>query len=141
MAIDSINPMVDQMIVQNTVQPAVKPANTENTAAVNDKDRVSPVSESGRIAADNRVNPGVDVAEVTPASRDQLEGVIEQLNELMRDSQRSLSFRVDDDLDKLVVSVVNPETDEIIRQMPSEESLKFAKSLEGVMGIIFNERA
>ena len=141
MAIDSINPMVDQMIVQNTVQPAVKPANTENTAAVNDKDRISPVSESGRIAADNRVNPGVDVAEVTPASRDQLEGVIEQLNELMRDSQRSLSFRVDDDLDKLVVSVVNPETDEIIRQMPSEESLKFAKSLEGVMGIIFNERA
>jgi|GEM_PF-361671 len=141
MAIDSINPMVDQMIVQNTVQPAVKPANTENTAAVNDKDRVLPVSESGRIAADNRVNPGVDVAEVTPASRDQLEGVIEQLNELMRDSQRSLSFRVDDDLDKLVVSVVNPETDEIIRQMPSEESLKFAKSLEGVMGIIFNERA
>lgn len=137
MAIESINPM----IAQNTVQPAVKPANTENTAAVNDKDKVTPVSEADRIAADNRVNRVSEGAEAPPVSRDQLEGVIEQLNELMRDSQRSLSFRVDDDLDKLVVSVVNPETDEIIRQMPSEESLKFAKSLEGVMGIIFNERA
>lgn len=137
MAIESINPMV----AQNTVQPAVKPANTENTAAVNDKDRVTPVSEADRIAADNRVSRVGEGTEAPPVSRDQLEGVIEQLNELMRDSQRSLSFRVDDDLDKLVVSVVNPETDEIIRQMPSEESLKFAKSLEGVMGIIFNERA
>lgn len=141
MAIDSINPMVDQIASQSSVQPTVRPANTESTAAVIDKDRVAPVQEAGRIAADNRVNQGVEVAEATPVSRDQLEGVIEQLNELMRDSQRSLSFRVDDDLDKLVVSVVNPETEEIIRQMPSEESLKFAKSLEGVMGIIFNERA
>jgi len=140
MAIDSINSMVDPLIAQAGAQQAVTP-NRRDPAISTEK--VNPTQGAERTAADNnranRNEAGTEPA--APVTREQLEPVIEQLNELIRDSQRSLSFRVDDDLDKLVVSVVNPETDEIIRQMPSEESLKFAKSLEGVMGIIFNERA
>lgn len=71
----------------------------------------------------------------------QLEEQIEQLNKMMQNSDRSLAFSVDKDLDEVVVKVVDTNTDEVIRQIPNEEALKFAKNLEGVLGVIFNDRA
>ena len=72
---------------------------------------------------------------------EQLEAAIERLNELMKDGQRSLAFSVDKELDEVVVRVMDTKTNEIIRQIPNEESLRFAKNLEGVLGVIFNDRA
>lgn len=72
---------------------------------------------------------------------DKLENSIEKLNELMRDGQRSLNFSVEKDLNKVVVKVMDMETEEVIRQFPNEEALKFAKHLEGMMGLLFNDKA
>ena len=59
----------------------------------------------------------------------------------MKDGQRSLAFSVDKELDEVVVKVMDTETEEVIRQIPNEESLRFAKNLEGVLGVIFNDKA
>jgi len=74
-------------------------------------------------------------------SAEELEKAVERLNEMMKDGQRSLSFSVDQDLEEVVVTVTDVQTDKVIRQIPNEESLQFAKNLEGVLGVIFNEEA
>ncbi|KAA0876592.1 flagellar protein FlaG [Nitrincola tapanii] len=72
---------------------------------------------------------------------EKLEEAIDQLNSLMRDGQRALNFSVERDINKVVVKVMDVETEEVIRQFPDEQALKFAKHLEGMMGLLFNEKA
>lgn len=81
------------------------------------------------------------IQENEQVSAEDLEAVIDRLNELMKDGQRSLNFSVDEDLGDVVIKVMDTETEELIRQIPNEEALKFAKNLEGVLGVIFNDRA
>lgn len=59
---------------------------------------------------------------------------------------RELRFSVDADLGKTVVTVVDQNTDQIIRQIPGEEALALARylteqSLAGVQGILVTEKA
>jgi flagellar protein FlaG len=72
---------------------------------------------------------------------ERLVGVAERLNERMRDMQRSLQFSVDDDSGRIVVKVIDRETDEVIRQIPSEEILAMMKHINDIDGLIFNARA
>lgn len=81
------------------------------------------------------------IQENEQVSAEELDAAIERLNELMKDGQRSLNFSVDKELDEVVIKVMDTKTDELIRQIPNEEALKFAKNLEGVLGVIFNDRA
>lgn len=72
---------------------------------------------------------------------EQLHDAVDKINEVMLETRRSLSFSVDEDTNQVVVKVMNTETDEIIRQIPNEEALEFARHLESMMGLIFNDKA
>jgi len=55
------------------------------------------------------------------------------LNELAQRAQsinRGLRFTVDKDLDRTVITVYDEATEEVIRQIPSEEILNFARSVK-----------
>jgi flagellar protein FlaG len=73
--------------------------------------------------------------------QERLAGVVERLNERMRGMQRSLQFSVDDDSGRIVVKVIDRETDEVIRQIPSEEMLAVMKHINDIDGLIFDARA
>ena len=57
---------------------------------------------------------------------------------LVQRSRFKLSFRVDDATNKVVISVIDPDTDELIRQVPPEEILELAERLESVKGSFFS---
>ncbi|UTW10048.1 flagellar protein FlaG [Marinobacterium rhizophilum] len=83
-----------------------------------------------------------DSAVIAEASAEKLQAAVDKLNELMQaGGQRSLNFSVDGSTDKLVVKVMDVETQEVIRQMPTEEALKFAEHIEGMIGLIFDQKA
>jgi flagellar protein FlaG len=66
---------------------------------------------------------------------------VSRLNGYVQSVRRDLQFRVDKSSDRVIVSVVDSESGEIIRQIPSEEVLAVASGLERAQGLIFNERA
>ncbi|MCF1183729.1 flagellar protein FlaG [Marichromatium gracile] len=80
-------------------------------------------------------------AEREEASREQLDQAVERLNEMFGGSRRMLNFELDKEADRTVIRVVDAETEELIRQIPSEETLKFAQYVEGLAGLIFNDQA
>ena len=49
-----------------------------------------------------------------------------------------LAFHVDDATKRVVISVIDPETNELIRQVPPEEVLQLAERLESVRGSFFS---
>lgn len=52
-----------------------------------------------------------------------------------------LRFRVDPDLHEIVVTMVNPDTGDVLRQIPSEDALKLAKALESIGKQFFEDVA
>ncbi len=61
---------------------------------------------------------------------DELKSAVIELNKAVQNLQRNLEFSVDDITGQTVVRVVDKETDEVIRQMPSEEVLKLAQHMQ-----------
>lgn len=64
------------------------------------------------------------------APRAQLVEAVSKLNEYIKNSQNNLSFTIDQATDLVVVKVIDAETKEVIRQMPSEEAVELARRLE-----------
>ena len=85
-----------------------------------------------------------DVAKQSAESIEQtvekLQKATAQLNELMKNGQRSLNFSVDDVSNKVIVKVVDRSTSELVRQIPTKEALELAEHIEGMMGLIFNRQ-
>ena len=64
-----------------------------------------------------------------------------QIQSFVQEMGRNLSFTVDETTGYNVVRVMNPETNEVIRQLPSEELLKIARSMEQLNSVLVNQKA
>lgn len=73
--------------------------------------------------------------------REELEQSVQDLNSLVQELQRELRFSVDDGSGEMVVKVVDRQTDELVRQIPTEEILKLRERLEAATGAIFQDKA
>jgi flagellar protein FlaG len=65
-------------------------------------------------------------------------------NSLLQTVQRNLQFKVDDSTKELVVKIVDSNSGELVRQIPSEEMLVFIKrmkEMEGQQGFVIQDRA
>lgn len=63
----------------------------------------------------------------------------EKLNENVQRIQRDLNFTVDENLGEIVVKVIDRSTQEIIRQIPSEEMLTLSRNIEEVNSLLFDK--
>ncbi len=69
-----------------------------------------------------------------------LDKVVQEINEKMQLIQRELHFSVDNDSGQTVIKVIDLETQGVIRQIPNEEALLFARRLaEGADTGLFSE--
>lgn len=114
--------------------PKNSPADSAGTKENGSIERVNPLKSADSTRADND-------ARSSQLNEEQLQSAVDKINEMMRQGQRSLSFSVDEESNQVVVTVKNTETDEVVRQIPNEETLKFARHIESMMGLIFNDKA
>ncbi|GIU20151.1 flagellar protein FlaG [Shewanella sp. MBTL60-007] len=62
-------------------------------------------------------------------SVEQMESVVIELSDMMSMLRKGLAFKLDESLGEQVVSVVDIDTGELIRQIPNEEALELAVKL------------
>lgn len=124
---ESVRLQRGQPVVQNQPTNVVQQVQ-ENTAP-----------ERHVAAASGQVLPS-DQAEGR-ASVQQVESAVSKISDFVQNFQRDLQFSVDKDSDRLVVKVVDSETQEVIRQIPSEEMLRIARSLDSSESLILREQA
>lgn len=65
----------------------------------------------------------------------------ETANKLMREIDSSLRFSTDDSTGKTVVQMIDSQTNEVIRQFPSEKMLEIAKSIDQMKGLLVSKKA
>ena len=82
-------------------------------------------------------------AELTsaPPSPQQLHEAVGEINKALESASENLQFAVDQDTGKTVVKVIDSSTNEVIRQIPSQEVLAIARSLDRLQGILFKQKA
>jgi len=61
---------------------------------------------------------------------EKLHVAVSQINDYVQNLQRNLQFSVDEVTGKDVVTIIDSETEQVIRQIPSEEILEVARHLE-----------
>lgn len=76
-----------------------------------------------------------------PVSTEQVKQAAAAINTAIQSLSRGLQFSVDEDTHKTVVRVVDTQTNEVIRQMPSEEALAIAKALDKLQGLLLRQKA
>ena len=59
----------------------------------------------------------------------------------MQSVKRNLNFSIDDSSGQVVVKVIDGDSGEVVRQIPSEEVLKLAARLDDVRSVLFETRA
>lgn len=75
-----------------------------------------------------------------PVPRIDISQVVQQLDAFVQNGQRSLRFRVDDATGRTVITVVNENTQEVIRQIPAAEKLALARNLDSLQGLLVDAR-
>jgi len=71
--------------------------------------------------------------------RKNIQEAVGRLNDQMASRGRHLRFSVDEEINRTVITIKNRQTGEVVRQIPSEEVVKLAHSIEDLKGLLFNE--
>lgn len=64
--------------------------------------------------------------------------VVQKANAALTSNQSNLKFLVDTDNGKPIVQIVDRETQEVLKQIPSVEMLKIAKAIEKMQGVLMS---
>jgi flagellar protein FlaG len=100
---------------------SVAPANLAPTP---DKLVRSVIADSVETQSAESTKPVVKVSDA------ELRQAVDVVNQAVAMEQRSLSFSIDDASGRSVIKVIDFETDELIKQIPSEELLKVAQDIK-----------
>ncbi len=74
-------------------------------------------------------------------SRDDLGLAVSDIQSFVQSVKRNLNFSIDDSSGQVVVKVIDGDSGEVVRQIPSEEVLKLAARLDDVRSVLFETRA
>jgi flagellar protein FlaG len=81
------------------------------------------------------------VARQTPLNIEAAKQVAREINDFLKSSSSNLEFSVDGDSSKIVVRVVDAQTNELIRQIPSEVMLVISKAMDQMSGMLIQQKA
>lgn len=90
-------------------------------------------------AASAEIRPS-NVNQVMQPTRETVARAAEQMQKFVSSMGRNLNFSIDGDTGYHIVRVTNPETGEVVRQLPSEEMLRLAHSLTQISALV-NQKA
>lgn len=126
-----INIASSSSMVHNKVELAQVPLKASASDVELKRDTAVPAIEQTveQDATENEQNPS------------KLTQVATELSDMMSMMRKGLEFKVDENSGQAVVTVLDKDTGDVIRQMPSEEALALAEKLSEVTGLLMKTEA
>jgi len=124
--------MAIQSVVNATIGQAFSPPSNDVATA----NRAASADNSPPVAAAQQPQGP------KPASAKEVQQAADEINKaLQRLNSSSLEFSVDHDSGQTIVRVVDIATKDVIRQIPNEETLQIAKSIDKLQGLLIRHKA
>lgn len=85
------------------------------------------------------------------ASQEEINKAVSDVSKYIQGMNRQLNFSVEKDLGRTIIKIIDPSTEQVIKQIPSEEMINIAKEISGYLestsntagneGVLLRERA
>ena len=128
--------MSNQVLVSQITQPLQRTGNV--AAAANTTDQPDPVLATTQNIPKFSERSHEQAKQSGSDKGKAVDDAISNLNDYAQNLKRQLHFSVDEASGRTVIKVTDPETDEIIRQIPPDEVLRIAESLEEQSGLLLS---
>ena len=120
-----------------------KAVNVQSVAVVR---QAEPVHSVQRVATENEVNSVAKERQRTALNPESIEKLIEDVNEQPQIKQRALHFSIHEETGKTVVKIRDRDTNEVIRQIPSDQVIAIAERVHELLdekgrGIMLQDQA
>lgn len=122
------------MDIQATNGLAAAPQQQRTAASTGSATAIKPTTTT---AIDNKANGKEDAQ----AELKEVKQAVVEINKAMQFMSRQLEFSVDTDSERTIVKVIDQQTREVIRQMPTKEALEIGKALEKAQGLLIKQTA
>lgn len=107
-------------------------------------DKVPNASATSVPSKQNVIAAQTEVA-VTQAARAhsaaEVDKAVKNINQAIQVISQNLEFSVDTDAKEVIVKVIDQQTKQVLRQIPTEEALDIAKSLDKLQGLLIRQQA
>ncbi|ENO81043.1 flagellar protein [Thauera sp. 27] len=142
MNISSVNTSVQTENLLQTTSSARSPS-AERAAATDSSStaKTGAAAAGARTEQSKRTAAEDAAAAQKPSSLEQVEQAMDEVRKAISPVARDLLFSIDEDTGRTIVKVVDASTDEVIRQIPSEEIISIAKALDKLQGLLVEQKA
>lgn len=110
---------------QSGIKIANKPVEGDNSEITNQHKMAQDVEKLSQ----NRVDQASSLKESRQSQKQQLEMLVERLDTFVSTFNKGLSFRLDDESGKNIITVYEVSSGDVIRQIPEKEMLDLAEQL------------
>ena len=102
----------------------------------------APSAAASKKAASDPVQENAEVQPPKPVpTENQVSQALKNINNLLESRSQDLEFSVDSASARTIVKVVDKNTQEVIRQMPTQEALEIAKALDQLHSLLIRQTA
>jgi flagellar protein FlaG len=101
----------------------------------------STIQVSGAAGATSSPSANAHAAPIEAPTPEQIKQAIEVANRALKSVTNNLEFALDPSTGKTVVSIIDAGTQEVIRQIPSEEMLAIARAVDHLQGTLLKAKA
>lgn len=99
------------------------------------------IQEVAREISAARSSNAPTVHEVSKISRESVEAAAQKIQSFISSMKRDLNIYVDNSTGRAVIRVVDPESSQLIRQIPPEESIRLAQTVDFLSSLLVHQRA
>ena len=125
MTVNNING--SQFVLNNEQNVHIKATADRPALSSNDHNRIE-----APVRGNSTLNRTVNMGNVTEA--------IEKMNDFLSPTRRNLKFELHDKLERYYVSVVDSNTDEVIKEIPPKKFLDMYAAMAEYMGILVDKK-
>jgi flagellar protein FlaG len=115
--------------------------NTAPAVALNLPGRAAPQGAEGSAQAVHTPLVSEPPAKSAPSSLEQVQQAMRLVAEQVQAKANSLEFSIDKSTGTTVVKIVDTQTRQVIRQIPSQEIIDIAQSIESQQGLLLKQKA
>ncbi len=130
MAIEQVK---NQMQLQNVQNTSYKP----NNVATEVSQMATPVQGS---AAGTSESTESEESQRTTIHESRIKSAVNHVNSQMRNTKTRCEFSYHEETNRVSIKVINKETQEVIREIPPEETLEMVERMWELAGILVDER-
>lgn len=134
----SIQPLNTTSTVQTPPGSPASGQKGEVAASLRQADIAQGPAAASAVAPEKAIRAASEAQATSP---EQVKDAVNRIREFVQPINDSIQFSVDDDSGRMLVKVIDQQTKEVLRQIPSEEVLNIAKALDKLQGLLIQNKA